>query len=317
MVGERQPSADLIDPSTWELDVVGLVANPLHFDLAGFVARADQDLEFDIHCVTGWSRFGSHWTGVPLASLLEEAGPLEDARFVSFEAYSQRDHHTSLPLDVAVSDCWLVHQFDGSPLEVGHGGPVRSVTTSRYFYKSLKWVKRVVLLAEDRPGWWEQDSFYHNNADPWPGNERFTTGSIRPEQLARFLAADRYDKYRGRVLMGLDLRAWVPASNDLRRLYLKYCDLRGVSLEGVDLRECNLSLSDLRRAQLGGADLSGSDLEGVNFSGADLSGANLSGTALSATRFVDDTGAATLAGANFEGSFGLVEEQEEFVSRHT
>jgi uncharacterized protein YjbI with pentapeptide repeats len=191
------------------------------------------------------------------------------------------------------------------------------VTPSRYFYKSLKWVKRIVLLADDRLGWWEEGSFYHNNADPRPGDERFTSGSVRPDQLERFLSAAAYDKYRGRVMMGLDLRSWAPATRDLRRLQLKNCDLRGVSLPGVDLRESNLSLSDLRGADLRGADLSGSDLEGVNFSGADLSGADLSGTALSATRFVDDTGEASLDRAVFDGSFGLVEEQEEFVGRNT
>jgi len=218
---------------------------------------------------------------------------------------------------VARDDSWLVHSFDGEPLETGHGGPVRVVTPSRYFYKSLKWVRRIVVLAEDRLGWWEEGSYYHNNADPWMGDERFTSGSIRPEQLERFIGASGYDKYRGRVMMGLDLRGWVPANLDLRRMYLKNCDMRGLSLAGADLRESNLSLSDLRGAVLRGADLSGSDLEGVNLSGADLTDADLSDTALSATRFVDDTGEAVLDAAVFEGSYGLVEEQEKFVRSHT
>jgi uncharacterized protein YjbI with pentapeptide repeats len=190
---------------------------------------------------------------------------------------------------------------------------VRVVTPSRYFYKSVKWVRRVVVLAEDRLGWWEEGSYYHNHADPWAGDERFTSGSIRPEHLDRFMGASAYDKYRGRVMMGLDLRGWAPASLDLRRMYLKNCDLRGLSLANADLRESNLSLSDLRGADLRGSDLSGSDLEGVNFAGADLTNALLRDTALSATRFVDDTGGALLDGAMFEGSYGLVEEQEEFV----
>jgi hypothetical protein len=317
MVGERTPSEELSDPRSWRLEIAGLVNRPLTIDLETLLARADQDLEFDIHCVTSWTRFGARWTGLPLSDLLDEAQPSDGARFVSFEAYSERGHHTSLPLDLARDDCWLVHSFDGAPLEIGHGGPVRVVTPSRYFYKSLKWVKRIVLLAEDRLGWWEEGSFYHNNADPWAGDERFTSGSIRPDQLARFLEAASYDKYRGRVMMGLDLRSWAPDTNDLRGLQLKNCDMRDVSLPGVDLRESNLSLSDLRGADLRGADLSGSDLEGVNFSGADLSGADLSGTALSATRFVDQSGEARLEGAAFDGSFGLVEEQEEFVARRT
>jgi Oxidoreductase molybdopterin binding domain/Pentapeptide repeats (8 copies) len=317
IVGERAPSSELSDPRNWRLDIAGLVEHPFTLDLETFVSRANRELEFDIHCVTSWTRFGSKWTGLPLRDLLDEAVPADPARFVSFEAYSERGHHTSLPLGLARDDCWLVHAFDGLPLEIGHGGPVRVVTPSRYFYKSLKWVKRIVLLAEDRLGWWEDGSYYHNNADPWPGDERFTSGSIRPDHVERFLAATGYDKYRGRVMMGLDMRAWQPANLDLRRLYLKNCDMRGVSLPGADLRESNLSLSDLRGADLHGADLSGSDLEGVNFSGADLSGADLSGTALSATRFVDDSGGAQLRGAVFDGSFGLVEEQEEYVERST
>lgn len=263
-------------------------------------------LEFDIHCVTSWTRFGGVWRGIPLAELVR---PTPRARFVSFTAYSDRGHHTSLALDVALESSWLVHEFDGRPLTAEHGGPVRVVTPGRYFYKSLKWVKSIEVLSDDRLGWWESNSSYHNNADPFPGDQRFTTGSLRPDQVRRFLAAPGYDKYRGRVLLGLDLRTWRPASRDLRRLYLKHCDLRGVDLAGVEMREANLSLSDLTGANLSGADLSGSDLEGAVFSGANLEGADLRGTALSATRF----DGAKVAGARFDESWGLVETERDYL----
>ena len=186
---------------------------------------------------------------------------------------------------------------------------MRVVTPGKYFYKSLKWVRRIDVLSEDRLGWWETNSSYHNNADPWAGDQRFTSGSIRPQQLESFLEAGRYDKYRGKILLGLDLRAWRPSNSDLRRLHLKNCDLRGVDLAGVDLRNSNLSLSNLAGADLKSADLSGSDLEGANFSGADLSGADLSGSALSATRF----NGARVEGAVFSDSWGLVEAQEAYL----
>ncbi|MFB3044439.1 MAG: pentapeptide repeat-containing protein, partial [Acidimicrobiia bacterium] len=142
------------------------------------------------------------------------------------------------------------------------------------------------------------------------GDQRFTSGSIRPEQLDRFLGAAEYDKYRGKVLLGLDLRAWRPSSPDLRRLYLKDCDLRGVALADVDFRDSNLSLSNLAGANLAGADLSGSDLEGADFRGAILSGVDLSGAALSATRF----DGARVEGAVFNDSWGLVEAQEAYLN---
>ncbi len=317
VVGERVPSADLSDPAQWAVEITGLVERPFEIGLDAFLDRANVTLTSDIHCVTSWSRLAMDWIGLPVRDLLDEAGLSDGAAFVSFESFSERAHHTSLPLDVVLESSWLMHTAGGQPLSVDHGGPVRVFTQGRYFYKSLKWVKRIVVLAEDRPGWWETDSSYHNNADPIPGNERFTTGSIRPDQLERFLKAGSYEKYRGRVMVGLDLRSWSPATRDLRRLYLKNCDLSRVDLSGADMRESNLSLSDLRRVNLRGADLSGSDLEGANFAGADLRDADLSGTALSATRFEEAGLGADLTGARFDGSWGLTESQEEYLATRT
>lgn len=299
VVGERAPSSDIQD---WRLTIGGLTGNPRTLSLDDYMALDHHDLTFDIHCVTSWTRFESTFTGVPLVELVE---PLPDARFVSFGAYSERDHHTSLPLDYAMGQSWVVHGFEGQPLAPEHGGPVRVVTPGRYFYKSIKWLKSIELLAEDRPGWWEINSSYHNNADPFTGDERFTTGSVRPEQLARFKEAESFDKYRGRVMIGLDLRGWSPRSTHLSRLYLKNCDLREAILVDADLRAANLSLSKLTGARLTGADLSGSDLEGADFTAADLTGADLSGTALSATRFDE----ARVDGARFDGAWGLLEDQ--------
>lgn len=315
LVGERAPSPELAaDPGSWTVSIEGIVEEPMVVGLSDFVRDADHRLVFDLHCVTSWTRFGTEWMGMPLRDLVTPARPKRDAAYVSFESYSVRNHHTSLPIDVALSDSWLVHSVDSGPLSLEHGGPVRVVTPGRYFYKSLKWVKAVVFLEVDRPGWWEVNSSYHNNADPTTGQERFNTGSLRPEQLRRFLTAASYEKYRTRPLLGLDLRQWTPATADLRQLHLKACDLRGVSLAGADLRGCNLSLSDLRGADLTNARLDGSDLEGANFIGARLVGADFSNSLLSATRFGDGKDDADVTGARFVDVWGLVEDQESFLA---
>ncbi len=310
VVGERKPSQQLDRPEAWRLKVHGLVEQDLSLTWADYMTFTHGELKCDIHCVTGWTRFDTTWRGVPVGQVLDRVRPLPEARFVSFVAYSERGHHTSLPLEVVRESSWLVHTFEGEPLDIEHGGPVRVVTPGRYFYKSLKWVGEIELLAEDRLGWWEANSAYHNVGDPWAGDQRFTTGSIRPHQLERFMAADRYDKYRGRVMLGLDLRRWRPSSRDLRRLYLKNCDLRDVDLSGADLRESNLSLSNLSGADLHNANLSGSDLEGADFTGADLRDANLSGTALTAARF----DGALVEGADFTGAWGLLESQQRYLA---
>lgn len=283
-----------------------MVGNPRTLGLDVYMALDHREITFDVHCVTSWTRFHSTFTGIPLADLVE---PTPGSRFVSFEAYSARSHHTSLPVDYALAHCWLAHEFEGEPLTPEHGGPVRVVTPGKYFYKSIKWLKAIEFLPEDRPGWWEVNSFYHNNADPFAGDQRFTTGSLRPEQLQRFKESANLAKYRGRVMIGLDLRTWLPVTKDLRRLSLKNCDLRHIALQGADMRGCNLSLSNLSGARLAGADLSGSDLEGADFTNADLTGANFSGTALSATRF----DGASVAEARFDGVWGLVEGEASYL----
>jgi hypothetical protein len=244
---------------------------------------------------------------------------LPEARFVRFVAYSERRHDTSLPLDLARAETWLIHSRDGLPLAPEHGYPLRTVTPSRYFYKSLKWLHAIELMAADRLGYWERESDYHNGADPWPGDQRFTTGSLKPEQARRFRQATRFAPYRGgaKALIGLDLRDWQPATSQLGAIQLKACDLRGARLAGVQLAGANLSLCDLRDADLSTADLRGADLEGANFSGADLRGADLRDTLLNATRFFEiEAGQkrqARIGGLVWQGGRGLLEEQEAFL----
>jgi DMSO/TMAO reductase YedYZ molybdopterin-dependent catalytic subunit len=319
VVGELAPAPEALDLAGWRLAVGGLVERPLILTLAEVLALPQGELVADIHCVTSWSHFGMRLQGVPLAVALDRAVPRPEARFVRFEAYSARRHDTSLPLDLARADTWLIHSRDGEPLSPEHGFPLRTVTPSRYFYKSLKWVHRIELLAEDRLGYWERESSYHNHADPWPGDERFVSGSLPPEKLRALREAPSYVPYRGarKVVVGADLRGWAPKTRDLGDLHLKNCDLRGARLDGADLRGANLSLSDLREAHLAGAHLRGSDLEGADFSGADLTGADLRDTFLSATKFSDDEGEARVAGLRWEGSRGLLEAQEAFLRRST
>lgn len=320
LVGEKAPPPEALDLAAWRLGVDGLVERPLALTYPEVLALPQAERTADIHCVTSWSRFDLRFTGTPLAAVLELARPRPKARFVRFEAYSPRHHDTSLPLELALADTWLVHGADGLPLPPEHGFPLRTVTPSRYFYKSLKWVHRIELLAHDQLGYWERESSYHNHGDPWAGDERFTTGSVDPQALDRFRQAASFAPYRGskKVIVGADLAGWEPRTRELGALQLKNCDLRGAHLAGADLRGANLSLSDLREADLAGADLTGADLEGANFAGADLRRADLSKTFLSATKFFEGQPDGTVLGAlidglQWEGASGLLEEQEAFL----
>jgi DMSO/TMAO reductase YedYZ molybdopterin-dependent catalytic subunit len=325
VTGEKATDPGAPRVEDWRLALEGLVSKPVELPLPELLGLAKRELRTDIHCVTGWSRLGASFTGIPLSDLLAElrAEPLPEARFVRFVSHSARAHDTSLPLDLALADTWLVHSADAQPLTPEHGYPLRTVTPSRYFYKSLKWLHRIEFLAADRLGYWERESLYHNNADPWPGDQRYTTGSHDPQDLERFRNAASYVPYRGprKLLLGVDLAGWSPATRDLGDLHIKDSDLRGARLDGADLRQANLTRSDLGGASLVGADLRETDLEGASFVGADLRDADLRSAALSATRFFARDPGGTIVGAKiegmrWEGATGLLEDQESFLLGH-
>ncbi|MCA9270067.1 MAG: molybdopterin-dependent oxidoreductase, partial [Planctomycetales bacterium] len=163
IVGEAAPAAPL---GAWTVSVCGLVDRPLAWSVDELGAMGPQDaLQADIHCVTRWSKRGMSFAGVSLARLLQLAAPQAAARFVSFVAYSERGHSTSLPLEDALALNTLVAlTHNGAPLASAHGGPARIVVPGRYFYKSLKWLASIELLADDRLGYWEAEAGYHNQA---------------------------------------------------------------------------------------------------------------------------------------------------------
>ena len=98
----------------------------------------------DIHCVTTWSKFDTQFAGVSVDTLLEAARPTADAHFVM--ATSKTGYTTNLPLEhVTGGKAWVVWEFDGKPLPIEHGGPVRLLVPHLYFWKSAKWVSKLTL----------------------------------------------------------------------------------------------------------------------------------------------------------------------------
>ncbi len=285
VVGEWAP---LVPDGPWTVSGCGAVECEVTWSLEELRGLPQAMRRIDVHCVTRWSRLGVEFSGVPLSTLLDLCRPLPSARFVSFVAHSQRGHATSLPLSVVrEADVLVAFEADGQPLSPEHGGPVRIVTPGRYFYKSLKWLARIELRADDRLGYWEANAGYHNAADPWQ-EQRFLAADLDLQTVRRLLAS--------RDFSGRDLRGLVATGMDLRGLKAIGAKLRDAHFEGADLRNsgfdgANLSGAHLERADLRGAtfcpDSNGvaADLEGADFRGADLRGARFLGASLFGATF--------------------------------
>ena len=122
-----------------------------------------EDITVDIHCVTKWSKLGTHWRGVPVDTLMENVET--SAEYVL--AFSDGGYTTNLPLaDVLDGQAWVAFGYGGEELESEHGGPARLLVPHLYFWKSAKWVRGLQLRTEDEPGFWESVG-YHNLGDPW------------------------------------------------------------------------------------------------------------------------------------------------------
>jgi DMSO/TMAO reductase YedYZ molybdopterin-dependent catalytic subunit len=147
----------------WSLEIEGEIDEPRRWTWDEFRALATETFTTDIHCVTSWSKLGTSWTGVSLDTLLD--GVETEAEFLL--AISDGGYDTNLPLeDVMGGKAWVAFDFDGAPLEPQHGGPARLLVPHLYFWKSAKWVRRLVLMTADQPGFWESNG-YHNYGDPW------------------------------------------------------------------------------------------------------------------------------------------------------
>ncbi len=280
-VGER---VCLPAQGPWTLEICGQVNSPYRIDLNQLREFPQTRIVTDIHCVTRWSKFDAVFGGVLLAELLERAGVKPDASYVSFVARTERRHSSSLPLPAALSlGALLATSFDDKHLADEHGGPLRCIVPGKYFYKSVKWVERIELLAADRPGYWEAEAGYHNGADPWL-EQRYIASRIDRREAARLIASRNFS--------GLDLQGLDASHRDLRELSAGDAKLRNASFQGADLSGANFSGANLsnasfRFAKLAGAHLCNADLEGADFAAADLENADLRGSSLFGASFGD------------------------------
>jgi DMSO/TMAO reductase YedYZ molybdopterin-dependent catalytic subunit len=152
----------------WRVRMTGLVAASCSWTLAELVALPQVSRRIDLHCVTRWSKLVMPFEGVQLRTLLDRCQLLPEARYLSFVARSARGHSTSLPLaDALLLDPLVTLRRQDQPLTAEHGGPVRIIVPGRYLYKSVKWLEEIRVLADDHLGYWESESGYHNEADPW------------------------------------------------------------------------------------------------------------------------------------------------------
>ncbi len=121
------------------------------------------------------------WKGIPLRDLLAITGLKANALEVIFEAYDfgnreDMDHNVhytrSLPLEKALHpDTILAFEYNGKPLSLKHGFPLRLIVPGWYGMASVKWLKKITVINGYYQGPFQMiDYVYYpkGNSHPYP-----------------------------------------------------------------------------------------------------------------------------------------------------
>jgi anti-anti-sigma factor len=175
-----------VDPSTWRLNVVGLVERPLCLSLQDLVKMPSQTQFVTLECagngrsllsprVNGeqWNLGAvstAEWTGVPLAEVLNRAGVKGGAREVVFRgADSGKLDESSEPIlferslsmdDARGAEALLAYAMNGETLPIEHGYPLRVVVPGWYAVASVKWLTEIEVISGLFRGHYQTETYF-------------------------------------------------------------------------------------------------------------------------------------------------------------
>lgn len=88
------------------------------------------------------------YTGVPLRTLLEEAGVKPEGKWVYVEGADASSNGRSIPLEKALDDCLVAFKANGEALRKEHGYPVRLCVPGFEGNMWIKWLRRVEVTDQ-------------------------------------------------------------------------------------------------------------------------------------------------------------------------
>ena len=152
------PSVTVAD---WSLAVTGAVETPLELSFQALVDRPLEHRFATLRCVgeplNGHELDTALWTGVPVAPLLEAAGPQADCGCVMLRAAD--GYYEEFPL-AALEPGLLAFGMNGRLLPRGHGYPLRALVPGHWGEVNVKWLTEIEVLEREAVGYWEQRGWH-------------------------------------------------------------------------------------------------------------------------------------------------------------
>ena len=148
-----------IDGATWALPIMGAVGNPMTLTIDDFRNNyKSRDQYVTLSCISG--RIGTdlisttQWTGVSVQDILADVKPNENARYLHIT--SGDGFYETVDLDLIASDerIMLAYAWDGNPIPLDHGFPLRIWLPDRFGMKQPKWITGIEVMEEYKRGYW-------------------------------------------------------------------------------------------------------------------------------------------------------------------
>jgi sulfane dehydrogenase subunit SoxC len=156
----------LIDPRKYKLTVHGLVERPIVLSLSDLKRFPAVTRTYFIECAgNGRSAYrapkpemtpqvidgqtgNSEWTGVPVATLLEEVGAKRDGKWVLAEGGDAALLSRSIPMEKMLDDALIVYAQNGEPLRPSNGYPARLLLPGYEGNMCIKWIRRLKVIRQ-------------------------------------------------------------------------------------------------------------------------------------------------------------------------
>jgi sulfane dehydrogenase subunit SoxC len=225
----------LIDPARYKLLIHGLVDRPLVFTLDELKSFPSVTRVYFLECSgNGRAAYGTtrsdltpqlidgllgnaEWTGVPVRTVLREVGVRPAATWALAEGGDAALLSRSVPLDKLMDDSLLVYAMNGEPLRPAAGYPVRLLNPGWEGNTSVKWLRRLELIAQPNMSRDETSKY----TDPLPNDtaRQFSfvmdaKSTITYPTFPAQLAAPGWVEIRGLAWSGRDRITAVDISSD-------------------------------------------------------------------------------------------------------
>ena len=181
----------------WQVEVTGLVNNPKVYDMDDLLSGFTQEERiYRLRCVEAWSMV-IPWAGFELASLLREADPTAEAKYIKFTSVLRPEqmpgqksrwidwpYVEGLRLDAAMHPVTLMATgLYGKPLPNQNGAPLRLVVPWKYGFKSIKGIVKMELTDEMPTSTWMDQApneyGFYANVNPGVNHPRWSQGTER------------------------------------------------------------------------------------------------------------------------------------------